>query len=129
VTSARGGGAHYHPPGWLRDRLRCNLPPSASDTGAPPNDPDDENEKAFGEDVAKLVGIRRRLVGGVLCFLRGAGAEKKDRAFILDGIRKQGGDLNSYRRLSLGHWTRPEMRWCVIVGSDVLRASPVLGVV
>jgi hypothetical protein len=30
LTSARGGGAHYNPaPGWPRDRLRCNLPPSA----------------------------------------------------------------------------------------------------
>jgi hypothetical protein len=29
-TSARGGGTHYDPaPGWPRDRLRCNLPPSA----------------------------------------------------------------------------------------------------
>ena len=29
-TSARGGGAHYDPAlGWPRDRLRCNLPPSA----------------------------------------------------------------------------------------------------
>jgi hypothetical protein len=40
-TSARGGGAHDDPaPGWPRDRLRCNLPPSAP--GAAPTSWDSE---------------------------------------------------------------------------------------
>jgi hypothetical protein len=64
-------------------------------------------EEARGEDVAQLVRVRRRLVGGVLGFFRGAGAEKKDGAFVLDGIREQGGNLNPWRRLSFLHRRRP----------------------
>jgi hypothetical protein len=57
-------------------------------------------EEARGEDITQLVRVRRRLVGGVLGLFRGAGAEKKDGAFVLDGIREQGGNLNPWRRLS-----------------------------
>src|SRR5712671_6798722 len=61
------------------------------------------SEEAVGEDVAELVRIGRRLSGRVFRFFRRAGAEEKDRAFVFDGVRKQGGDVDAYRRLFLWH--------------------------
>jgi Bacterial extracellular solute-binding proteins, family 5 Middle len=52
------------PPGWLQNRLGCNLPPAAPATGAPPSEPDDETgATARGGmcDEAKFEGIRDRI--------------------------------------------------------------------